>query len=158
VKKINKDNIIFIGTTYPIGVILGIMFNLLRLLRRIKVHHPERFPHGRGNVVLVSNHPSLLEPFLLITLFFRDYLFHPFKYGPWSTPDIKNFYNRWFFFWLRPRAIPIPRESEGGKKDSFNQMKKVLDAGGILILFPEGGRTYKGSDFLYSKTGKKLES
>ena len=35
-------------------------------------------------------------------------------------------------------------------------MKKALNSGKIVVLFPEGGRTFKGEDFLYSQKGKKI--
>ena len=36
-------------------------------------------------------------------------------------------------------------------------MKDILKSGGVLILFPEGGRTFKGEEFLYSEKGNKIK-
>ncbi len=148
--------LIFLTATYPSGIFIGIFFQLLCFLRTIRVLHWERFPHWQGKLILVSNHPSLLEPFLLPALFFREYLFHPFKYAPWSTPDKKNFYDPWYWFWLRPLSIPVDRGDERAQLKSFFEMKRVLNSGKIVILFPEGGRIFKGEDFLYSQGGKKI--
>jgi len=141
---------------YTIGVLLGIIFYSLKALRRIKVVNRKNFPHNYGNLIVVSNHPSLLEPILLPCLFFREYIFHPLKLSPWSTPDKKKYYDRWYWFWLRPRAIPIDRNDTRGGIKAFFLMKKVLNAGGILILFPEGGRTYKGKKFFRSQSGRRI--
>jgi len=35
-------------------------------------------------------------------------------------------------------------------------MIRVLQANQILVLFPEGSRTFKGKEFAFSQTGKKL--
>ena len=149
------EKLIFISVSLPIGYLLGIIFRILCLFRIIKVSHWERFPHFKGRLVLVSNHPSLLEPILLPALFFWEYLFHPFKLAPWSTPDKQNYYDKWYWFWLRPRAIPIERRDPGGKARALVKMIRVLKKGGIIILFPEGGRTFKGERFHFSKKENK---
>jgi len=155
-KRSLANTLLFLATTYVYGVLLGIFFYFLRVAGIIRVIHSERFPRWQRKLILVSNHPSLLEPFLLPALFFREYLFHPLKYAPWSTPDVNNFYREWYWFWIRPRAIPIDRSQRKKENTAFFQIKEVLDAGEIVILFPEGGRTYKGKEFLYSKKGKKI--
>ncbi|MFA4872014.1 MAG: lysophospholipid acyltransferase family protein [Patescibacteria group bacterium] len=148
--------IVFLAITYPLGIILGVIFHILRILKVISVLHWGRFPHWQRKIILVSNHPSLLEPVLLPLLFFREYLFYPLKFVPWSTPDQKNFYDPWYWFWLRPRMIPIDRSSERKELQSLFQMKRILNSGGIIILFAEGGRTYLGESFLYSQKGKRI--
>ena len=147
---------VFLAITYPLGVVLGIIFHIIRILKIIPVWHWERFPHWQRKIILVSNHPSLLEPLLLPLLFFREYFFHPFKFAPWSAPDKKNFYDPWYWFWTRPRMVPIDRNDEREELKSLFWMKRILNSGGIIILFPEGGRTYKGDDFLYSRKGKRI--
>ena len=148
--------LIFLGITYPYGVLSGIIFWALSSLNLIKVRHFERFPRGQEKIILVSNHPSLLEPFLLPALFFWDYFWHPFKFAPWSTPDKSNFYDRWYWFWVRPRIVPVDRSDERKEARSVVQMKNILDSNGIIILFAEGGRTCFGERFQYSSSGKRV--
>jgi len=150
------DALIFLGITYPYGVLSGIIFWVLSFLNLIKVRHFERFPRRQGKIILVSNHPSLLEPFLLPALFFQDYFWHPFRFAPWSTPDRSNFYDRWYWFWARPRTVPVERGNEGKEARSVVQMKNILDSNGIIILFAEGGRTCFGKTFQYSAAGKRI--
>jgi len=146
----------FLMATYPCGIILGIILKVLCFFRVVRISHWERFPHWQGKLILVSNHPSLLEIFLLPALFFREYLFHPLKYAPWNTPDKKNYYDPWYFFWLRPVSVPIDRTDERAQLSSFFRIKELLNSGKIIILFPEGGRTFKGGAFLYSRSGKRI--
>lgn len=150
----------YLGTAWLYGVFLGIIFHFLKIFGTIRVLHGKRFPHYQGKIILVSNHPSLLDPFLLPALFFPDYLFYPFGLTPWSTPDRRNFYDRWWFLWWRSRSVPIDRT--GSKYSHYRLrrtllgLKKILERRGNIILFPEGGRTFKGKEFLYSKTGKRI--
>ncbi len=152
------DKIILFGTVYTIGLLLGGLLYLFKALKIIRISNWERFPRRQGNLILVSNHPSLLEPFLLPALFFRDYIFHPFRFTPWSTPDKKNYYDRWYWFWLRPRAVPIDRDNQRERARAFVLIKRILISGETVILFPEGGRTFKGSEFYYSKKGKRIRT
>lgn len=153
------DKIIILGAVYTIGVILAVLLGLFRVFRRIRILHWKRFPRGQGGLILISNHPSLLEPILLPALFYKDYLLHPLKFSPWSTPDKTNYYDRWYWFWLRPRAIPIDRDNPVKGLRTFTNLKKVIQSGKILILFPERGRTEtalsRGQTFLYSQGGEK---
>ena len=154
-KKIIKT-IVFLGMTYIYGSFSGVLFHLFRTLGIIKVLYYERFPRYQGNLILVSNHPSLLEPLLLPALFFPEYILYPRRLTPWSAPDKKNYWDKWFYFWMKPRAIPIDRGNRNGELKALFQMKEILRLGGRIILFPEGGRTFKGTNFLYSRMRKKL--
>ena len=93
------DIIVFFGFTYVLGILFGLIFHLSRLFKMVKVLHWERLPKRQPGLIVVSNHPSLLEPFLLPTLFFNEYILHPFS-SPWSTPDKKNFFDKWYFIYI----------------------------------------------------------
>jgi len=150
------DNLLFVATTYFYGTLSGIILHLLRILGIISVKHWERFPRYQQKMILVSNHPSLLEALFLPALFFPEYIFYPNKLGPWSTPDKKNYWDKWYYFWVRPRAIPIERGNNGSELKALILMKKTLLGGERIILFPEGGRTFKGSEFICSRQGKRI--
>jgi len=152
--------VVFLTVIYSVGIVLGLILFLLKITGRIKVLHPERFPRRKKSFLLVSNHPSLADPIVVLYLFFPDMLFHPLKFTPFHTPDKNNFYNPWYFFWIRPFSISINRNSEnsesGGIVSFLRRMKRFLENGKRIILFPEGGRTYKGSEFCYSEKGKRI--
>lgn len=160
IKKIIHD-LLFLLSLYVIGTIVGGSVFLLRILGRIKIIHWERFPKYNRNpelfrkgLIVVSNHPSLLEPLLVAGLFFTQYFVHPFRLSPWNIPDEKNYNNIWWR-WARARIIWVDRESPEKARRTFTKVKNVVDSGGIVILFPEGGRTFKRRK-LYSKRGKAI--
>lgn len=151
-----KESLLFLIFTWPVGILIGVLFHFLILCGRIRVLHRERFPKWRRRIIVVSNHPSLLEPLLLPALFFKQYLFRPFRYAPWSTPDRKNYYDRWYWAWARSRLVPVNRQDKGAESRSLSRIRRILDDKGIVIIFAEGGRTFKGEKFLYSRTGKRM--
>ncbi len=143
---------------YIAGFLIGAIFHLFVILGKIKIFHWDRFPKRKTKIIVISNHPSLLEPLLLPGLFFSQYAFDYFKFAPWSTPDKENFYDKWCWAWIRARSIPIPRNDMFGSSRTLVLMKKILDSEeGIIIYFPEGGRTFKGTEFSFSKKGRRIK-
>ena len=144
----------FLLFTYPFGVFVGITFWLFRLLSIAKVQGWENFPSWRPGVLVVSNHPSLLEPIILTGMFFHEFLFRPFKYAPWNMAEIKNF-GGLLFRLFRTRMILVKRGDRPSEVRALKQAREILQSGGAMILFPEGGRTSSGGSFLFSESGKK---
>lgn len=152
-----KDAVVFLLFTYPFGIFIGISFWLFKSLGIAKVYGRKNFPVWQGNVLLISNHPSLLEPIILIALFFPQYLWRPFTYAPWNMAESKNYGNMLFYF-MRPRLILVDRDDKRSKTEGIILAKNILNSGGVIILFPEGGRTSSGENFLESAKGKKIRN
>ena len=139
---------------YPFGILLALVFLTLRATKYVKVFHWERFPHFKEKTILVANHPSMFDPFLVAAMFFKAYLISPTKHGPLLVSDKSIFYDSWYWFWLRPFLIPVNRKDKRSGAASFIMIKNALEQGRVVIIFPEGGRTFRGDKFLYSKKGK----
>jgi len=148
---------------YCVGLSLAILFWTLDKLGLLKVTGWERLPKELKKIIIVSNHPSLWEPLALSYLFCRQYVFD-FKRAPYNLPDANNYYRQWFsFLWwpIRTRFIPVERNvySVANFMTVYRTILKVLDAGGNLIIFPEGGRTSSvviSGALQTSSKGKKL--
>lgn len=153
----------FIMISYTISYVVGLVLALALLffwqLGFIKIVNWDKFPHWEGRMLAVSNHPSILDIFLVPALFWLEYLTNPFRYGPVVVADSNNFYNSWWFFWARPFMISVVRGNGWLKsaKEAFPRMVKVLMRWGILILFPGGGRDPNGKSEeerqIYKATG-----
>jgi len=153
-----KDKIIFFFTNYVYGLVIGFTFYFFKFLGNLKVIHEERFPWRQKNMIILSNHPSLLEPFLLPGIMFPQYFLRPLDDGPISTPDDKNFFH-WFF--IKPWSVSIDRNDPIKRIAALKKMIRLLKNGKIIVIFAEGGRTeggetVQGHTFLYSKNGKKI--
>ncbi|MDP2663987.1 MAG: lysophospholipid acyltransferase family protein [bacterium] len=144
----------FVGA---VGTFAGILICLLEALWRVRFRHFERFPFWQEKVIVVSNHPSTRETYLIPLMFFpwwfRRFLKpHPL---PISTPDRKNFP---YFEFLKEYFVFIDR----GKENTYRrgkalvQMKRFLQEGANVVLFIEGTRTGKAQEKMYSQQGKEM--
>ena len=147
------DQLLLVLVVYPAGLVLGTICLGLRLMGNIQVVGLEYLWAQRSPLILVSNHPSLLEVVLLPLFFLHRCWWNPWRI-PWSTPDLKN-YGYWWA-WLRPRAIFVRRGESRAQFQALVRAKGVLQTGGDLIVFPEGGRTCSGNCHLTSEQGKRL--
>lgn len=139
---------------YPASIIVGVVVLLLRLIGLLRVRG-HGLPRDLKSIMMVSNHPSLWEPIVLIGLFFSEYVFRP-KRVPWSTPDQRNYVDAWYWGFFRERFIPVPRGNPAGTRRARLRIITTLKRGGSVIIFPEGGRTSKGDRFFFSRSGKRL--
>src|SRR4030042_5493739 len=140
---------------WSIGLLGGLFLWLLRITTRVKVQGYSRSklePRDKG-LILIHNHPSLWEPALLPFLFFPWYLFS-LRFVPFSTPDKINYHDKWWFSFFRIVCIPIERGNLKGEVRALKGMKERLAEGKILILAPEGGRSFKGEEFKIVRRGE----
>lgn len=104
-----------------------------RLRLRLTVQGLENIPRS-GAVILASNHVSGYDPVLLGSLMPRvcHYLAKKELFdNPWLRPLIQFF-----------RAIPVDRS--GHSPAGVRRIKRVLDQGRLVLLFPEGTRSKTG--------------
>ena len=146
--------VLFIVFTYPCGVLLGCGLMFLRMIGFIRVRNKGRIPWDAKAMEIASNHPSILDPLVLLLLFFPECILHPFRYVPYIAAD-KKLFDRWFLFPLRSRIIFVPRGSALGVYRALLEAQSVLRKGGRVIIFPEGGRTSRG-DMHIVYDGKRL--
>ena len=127
---------------YLPGLIVGIWFWMGRFLGRITVLHEDRIPENLENAIVACNHPSVIDPFFLAGLLFRHFARHPIKYAPVIMADRQNFYNSKWLWVFRPVMMPIDRKRQIDQATGLSKMSKMKRP---KIIFPEGGRTFKGS-------------
>ena len=158
-----KEKIKLLVLVWTVGLLVGGLVWLLVILRIIKVngYRADKFSSKNKGLILLSNHPSLTEPAILPFLFLfssKSYLFHLDKV-PQSTPDKENYYDKPWFSFLRPVCVPIERGNGMEELRAIDGMREIAENGGVLILFGEGTRTFKGTKkrgAVYSPSGKKI--
>ena len=101
---------------------------------RWHVYHPERVP-ATGPVILASNHATFLDPPLIGSGVKRDINYMARK-SLFRYPGIGSI--------LRAvQAVPVDRD--GGGAAGLKAILDRLNAGGGIVLFPEGTRTKDGN-------------
>jgi len=93
VKKKLVSELRFLLVNYLLGPFLGVLICLLEAFGRIRFLHFERFPIWEEKMIIISNHPSLLEPVILPLIGF-PWMNFPWVFSPlWSQI---RFSFRWF--------------------------------------------------------------
>jgi acyl-[acyl-carrier-protein]-phospholipid O-acyltransferase/long-chain-fatty-acid--[acyl-carrier-protein] ligase len=100
---------------------------------RFRAYHPERIPTS-GGVLIVSNHVSRLDWLVYWVACPRPVLFVTWS-GYYRNPLL-----RFFLSWARHRTIrvdsrPLRPHAVG---DSLKVAAEALDAGNVVVMFPEG--------------------
>ena len=175
----------FLIASYLVIPALGLLVCLLETFGRIKFLHFERFSIWEEKLIIVSNHPSFIEPVLLPLMGF-PWMNFPWVFSPlWSrikfslswfkelqkefslpkrlipanVPDKNNFYDPPYMGLFQGINIPVDRSGGAhGRIGTVLALKKALENGGRVLIFPEGSRTFKATQKGEVKTanGRRL--
>ena len=111
-------------------------------------------------MILIGNHPSLFITGL--SLFF---LFPIFLVKPWLIPRVTpkhEWFYKWWYILFKVISIPVNNPSKGSefkRAVSASRFIKTLEKGRIIIIFPEGTRTFKAKEsgnVIYSENGQMV--
>jgi 1-acyl-sn-glycerol-3-phosphate acyltransferase len=107
---------------------------VLRLLGGFEVHGLENVP-ASGGAIIAANHTSYLDPPVVgVALPRRSYYFAK-----------KELFQVPLFGRIIRKCYAFPVDREGTDRVAIRNAVKVLKAGELLTLFPEGGRSPDGS-------------
>lgn len=144
--------LLFVFVTWPIaGSIVGLFYVTWRVFRLFKVKGGKNFPWRPSKVIVVCNHPSMwLQPLLSVGMFVWAYMFRPFRYGPYTLADKRNFGGPWWGPLVKHNLILVDRD-RSVDHDSIRRMNEIASRGNPIISFAEGGRTWTGkkSGYVY---------
>jgi 1-acyl-sn-glycerol-3-phosphate acyltransferase len=109
---------------------------LLSICFSWKVEGRENVPLT-GPLILVANHVHVVDPIFLV-----------FAFPRWITFVAKEelFHSRFLGFWLRwAGSLPLQRDGKVREKQRIlEDVRKALEEGVILGMFPEGARSHDG--------------
>lgn len=122
-------------------VFIFLLIPVLKTFAKIKVETVENLP-DHGAIIIACNHLSFFDGFVLQYAIPRPMFF---------MGKIENFRNPLLrFFMYQIGAFPVQRGSFD--RSAILQAQRVLNAGQVLGMFPEGTRTY-GRGMVLAKTG-----
>ncbi|MDI3481674.1 MAG: 1-acyl-sn-glycerol-3-phosphate acyltransferase [Tepidanaerobacteraceae bacterium] len=121
---------------------LGMFYLIMKALSRVilmltggvKACGMERLPR-EGPLIIVSNHQSLLDPVVLLACIPRKITFMAASYL-FKIPVVAQ---------VLRLAGAVPVHSEKGDVRSFRKALGILEQGGVIALFPEGGVSPDGN-------------
>lgn len=133
----------------------GIVFWIFALQSGIQIHGFKKalLALRDGRLVIIANHPSLIEPVMLYGLFWPWSLIP--RLAVWSMPDKKMlpFWMYWFFKPWRCFAFHRKNAHEAGK--ASHCAVTAIRREETVVIHPEGGRTRKGSEHVGSPDGRR---
>jgi len=118
---------------------------LLRGLWRPWAEGLENIPDDRP-AIIASNHLSFCDSFFMPVMVPRKVTFLA-KAEYFTTPGVKGFFSRMFMSGIG--QVPIDRSDAHASQDALNTGVRMLRAGKLLGIYPEGtrspdGRLYRG--------------
>jgi 1-acyl-sn-glycerol-3-phosphate acyltransferase len=121
-------------------IVKALLTPILRLFYRFDISGSGNVP-PQGAVILASNHQSFIDS-IFIPLVVRRRVTFVAKAEYFESPT-----TAWFFRAMG--QIPIKRGDGSAAERALASARQVLDAGGVLAIYPEGtrspdGRLYKG--------------
>ena len=108
--------------------------SLARVLFGFRVYGREHIPR-KGGVLLAANHRANLDPPIVGAAATREVCFVA-KEGLFQV-------RRWFT-WLITTFNAVPLRREGGDHQAIKTMRKLLQEGKAVVIFPEGTRSKTG--------------
>lgn len=143
----------------PLGTLLWLFGLAGKMCGALRVLHHEIMDclDELDKKILAVSHPSWVDPFLVAFVLAWYYVRNPLKHAPLIVADRFNFYDCWWFWPFRSVMVPIDRNSDRKKALSLLRIREAVECGRPIIIFPEGGRTFKGEPgkFLYGSKGAK---
>ncbi len=128
---------LYIFTLLPEFLLRFLTWLAMSVMYRMTIRGLDRVP-DEGPALVVANHVSFVDGFLVGAAVRRPIRFVMY-YKIYQLPVLN-----WLFRW--GRAIPIAgrKEDEALMERAFAEVKRALDEGELVGLFPEGMITYTG--------------
>ncbi|MDI6799667.1 MAG: lysophospholipid acyltransferase family protein [Actinomycetota bacterium] len=122
---------------------------IFKTLFRLKVEGRKNIPKT-GHFVVVANHESLLDGFVLAAAIERQITFMAAAF----------LFKKPFVGWFLKQIGAIPVKKEGQNLAGLKRALGVLERGGVIGIFPEGGifetDLYFGAAYLAARSGVAL--
>lgn len=122
------------GLYYGLVILTWLALRLLLILR-IRRHPGLRRQISRGPLIVVGNHASMLDPYLLTAAVFPRIVCFVASDSHFRSPILR---------WILTRVGTIPISQTHADPHALVRMVRVLKSGGALAIYPEGRRSTDG--------------
>lgn len=127
-----------------VGLIFGTIFWLFVAVRLIKIKGYKKtwWAIYRGNHIIISNHPSMRDPLLMILMWWPWCLIMPHRFFLWNLPgknyfeDICSYFPEWIYELIH--CIPVDRTGLNWREVIASTKSKLKRKQTVIIFFEEG--------------------
>jgi 1-acyl-sn-glycerol-3-phosphate acyltransferase len=121
---------------------------------QVQGHPPPRHTLSSGGTLFVANHPSLIETIALPALLSPWHWNKKSAHQPYSVADSRLFGRHSEWLYEHFCCITVHRNELSSTGKSWRTVRSCLHKltnQGRLIVYPEGGRTCKGNEWIHYK-------
>ncbi len=134
---LNAIMAIYIFSQIPEHFLRLLSWLLVHSVYRVKKQDLDKIP-SEGPALIVCNHVSFFDPVILLSVLPRPARFVMW-YGFYELPVVG-----YLFKWLKSIPIGNRRERPELVQAAFDKVAEELEAGHLVVIFPEGGITRDG--------------
>lgn len=159
ITRLKQHSKLLVGKGAAYGLLLPVWISLL--FGRISTigYKPTQQVIRDGNVILIANHPSLIETIVLPAML-SPWRWN-IKQSPYSIADSQLFGSGRAWLYSSFRCIAVHRNAATGSaainQRAIRSTLQILRNNGVIIAYPEGGRTCKGTSW-HTYQNKKVRS
>lgn len=137
VALLNAFVTLYIFTQVPEFLLRFFVWGLINIVFRVRIIGQDQLPQN-GPAVLVCNHVSYVDALVLMGCVDRPIRF-VMHYRIYQNPVLR-------FFFQIARAIPVAgkKEDKAMLDIAFDTVRRELEAGHLVCIFPEGGLCHDG--------------
>lgn len=128
--------------SFPLNVLWSHLFRLLAFIQPWKMR---RVTLPEGPYMIIANHASYLDIFLMYSLLPKHRFLFMGKSEILTYPLLKTYFKR--------LNIPVDRNNKLKAAKSFIQAKQAMKDGWSIVIFPEGGVPNENPQMIPFKTG-----
>lgn len=124
-----------------------LMLNPVRWYWDVKLLNPEKLP-AKGPCFIYGNHSNMLDAFILNC------------FTPWNDPTAgvltREFYRNGFLKWALGTFDVHPTRKRLPEPGLIRTVKRMVDNGRKIVIYPEGGARWSGEPMLWIETTAKI--
>ena len=129
-KKNKKKRSPFRFLLYDFVILTGFLPVLIALRPKLLYENDKAKKRIRGGAIAIANHTSFVDPVAMFCAFWYRHV---------HSIVTEDLFRRKIFRWFFSHTLCIPVKRNDFNIDAFHRAVDVVENGGLLSLFPEGG-------------------
>ena len=129
-KKNKKKHSPFRFLLFDFVKVTGLVPSLIMLRPKFLYENEKAKEHIKGGAIAIANHTNFLDPVAICCAFWYRHV---------HSIVTEELFRRKIFKWFFSHVLCIPVKRNDFNIDAFHRAVEVVEDGGLLSIFPEGG-------------------